>query len=57
MVKLKQIETIFLDIMIPKTKSLLIGVVYRPPDKSDFLEHFYEAISNTTNFDKQEVLL
>ena len=43
--------------MLPKTKPILIGVVYRPPDKSDFLEHFSEAISNTTNFDNQEVYI
>ena len=33
-----EIESIFVDIMLPKTKPILVRVVYRPPDKSDFLE-------------------
>ena len=38
------IENIFLDIMLPKTKPILIGVVYRPPDKSHFVGLFSEAL-------------
>ena len=34
-----------------------MGVVYRPPDKSDFLEPSSEAIINSTNFDIQEVYI
>ena len=41
--------------MLPKTKPILVGVVYRPLDKSDFLEQFSEVIINSTNFDNQEV--
>ena len=52
-----EIESIVLDIMLPKTKPILIGVVYRPPDKMDFLEHFSEAIVNSENFDNQEVYI
>ena len=32
-----EIENIFVDIMLPKTKPILVVVIYRPPDKSDFL--------------------
>ena len=52
---LDEIENIFVDIMLPKINPILVGVVYRPPDKSDFLKKFYEAVINSTNFDNQEV--
>ena len=52
-----EIENIFLDIMLPKTKPILIGVVYRPPDQPGFVENFSEAILNSTNFDSQEVYI
>ena len=52
-----EIENIFVDIMLPKTKPILVGVVYRPPDKSDFIQKFSEAISNSVNFDNQEVYI
>ena len=41
--------------MLPKINPILVRVVYRPPDKSDFPEQFSEAIINSTNFDNQEV--
>ena len=31
-----EIENIFLDILLPKTKPILIGILYRPPDQSKF---------------------
>ena len=52
-----EIENIFVDIMLPKTKPLLVGVVYRPPDKTEFIEQFSEAISNSKDFDSQEVYI
>ena len=53
----EEIENIFVDIMLPKTKPILMGVVYRPPDKSEFFELFSEAISNSKDFDNQEVYI
>ena len=52
-----EIENIFVDIMFPKTKLILIGIVYRPPDQSGFLESLSEAISDTHSFDNQEVYI
>ena len=43
--------------MLPKTKPILVGVVYRPPDKSDFLEQFPDAIINSINLDNQVVYI
>ena len=52
-----EIENIFLDILFPKTKPILIGMVYRPPAQSGFLESLSEAISDTHSFDNQEVYI
>ena len=51
-----EIENIFVDIMLRKTKSIS-GVVCRTPDKSEFFELFSEAISNSKDFDNQEVYI
>ena len=34
------IENVFFDILIPKSKPLLIGIFYRPPNVNTFLETF-----------------
>ena len=52
-----EIENLFLDIMLPKTKPILLGVVYRPPDQPDFVEKISEGIINSTNFDNQQVYI
>ena len=51
------IENIFFDILIPNSKPILVGIVYRPPDQSGFLDKLSNAINNTTNFDSQEVYI
>ena len=51
------IENIFLDILLPKTKPILIGILYRPPKQSGFLHKLTTAISNTNNFEQQEVYI
>ena len=35
----RNIESIFIDIFLPKSKLILAGVLYRPPDKPDFMEN------------------
>ena len=52
-----EIENIFVDILLPKTKLILIGNVYRPPDQSGFPDKISNAILNTPNFDSQEVYI
>ena len=56
-----EIENIFLDILLPKTKPILIGILYRPPDqfkfKSKFLDNLSTSISQTFSFDEQEVYI
>ena len=34
-----EIENIFIDILLPKTKPFTVGIFYRPPNKSNFLEN------------------
>ena len=52
-----EFENIFIDILLPKTKPILIGIIYRPPDQSGFLNNLSNAINNTANFDNQEVYI
>ena len=45
------IETIFIEIFLPKTKPVTVGIVYRPLSQTNFLEtmneHFYNLIPST----------
>ena len=50
-------STEIVDILLPKTKPILIGNVYRPPDQSGFLDKLSNVILNTPNFDSQEVYI
>ena len=52
-----EIENIFFDILLPKTTLILVGIVYRPPNQSRFLERLTSAITNTNAFDNQEVYI
>ena len=48
-----EIENIFLDILLPKTKPILIGILYRPPDQSKFLDNLSTSISQKCSFNEQ----
>ena len=50
-------ENIFIDILLPKTKPILLGVAYRPPSDMQFVEKLSNSISNSNSFDAQEVIL
>ena len=43
--------------LLPKTKPILIGILYRRPDQSKFPDKLSKAISETENFDDQEVCI
>ena len=47
----------FISFFLPKTKPILIGILYRPPDQSGFLDKLSTAISKTSCFDNQEVYI
>ena len=48
-----EVENIFFDMLLPKAKPTLMGILYRPPDQSKFLDKLLMAISETDNFDDQ----
>ena len=52
-----EIENVFVDLLFPDTKPILIGFLYRPPDQPGFLHKLSVAISNASNFDNQEVFI
>ena len=51
------LENIFFDLFLPKSKPILIGIIYRPPDSSGFLKKLNAAVSKTENFDSQGVCI
>ena len=40
------LESVWVDLFIPKTKPIIIGCVYRPPDQSNFLVVFQDSLSS-----------
>merc|ERR1712015_240778 len=52
-----EFENIFIDILLPKTKPILLGVAYRPPSDMQFVENLANGISTSNSFDEQEVIL
>ena len=50
-------ESIFVDMFLPKSKSIQLGILYRPPDKSDFVKHINNVFIETGVLDKQECYL
>ena len=51
------IENIFFDILLPKLRPILIGIVYRPPDQSGFLDKLSSSIANAKSFDLYEAYI
>ena len=47
-------ESIFVDIFLPKSKPILLGILCRPPDKSDFVKYINNVFTETGVLDKQE---
>ena len=49
-------ESIFVDIILPNSKSILLGILYRPPKKSDFVKYI-NVFTETGVLNKQECYL
>ena len=47
------IRSTFVDIYLPKSKQILLGILYIPPDKSDFIKQI-NVLTETEFLDKQE---
>ena len=52
-----EIENVFLNILLPKSKPILVGIIYKPPDQTDFINKFSIAIDNTKNFNSNETYI
>ena len=52
-----EIENIVFDMLLPKTKPILVGILYRPPDQSKFLDKLSTTISRSNTFDNQEAYI
>ena len=50
-------EHLLFDLLLPNCKPILIGILYRPPKQTDFLEKVSAAIAEFDNFDNQEVYI
>ena len=50
-------ESIFIEIFLTKSKSVLIVILYRPPDKYNVVNCLERTFSNTNVFESQECYL
>ena len=50
-------EAIFFEILLQRSKPILVGIVYRPPKQAKFIENFEEDIARCLRFDEQEVYI
>ena len=40
----ESLEATWFELLMPKSKPIMIGTVYRPPDKNNFVENFEEVL-------------
>ena len=52
-----KLETVWVEILLPKSKPLLLGTCYRPPSQGDFYCILQEFLSNHENFGICETIL
>ena len=50
------IENIFTDLLFPKTKPILVGIIYKPPSQTQFLEQVIKE-SEALNLNKEIYVL
>ena len=50
------IENIFIDLLFPKTKPITVGVLYKPPDQTRFLEQIVTEFETLDLNDEHYVL-
>ena len=52
----ENIENIVLDILLPKPKPITVGIIHRPPNQVDFVDHFNNALGKLP-FQSNEIYL
>ena len=53
----KSTESIFVDIFLPKTKPILVDILYRPPDKNNFVKNLEETFTGFDILENQKCYL
>ena len=48
-----EIENIFIELLIPKTKPIAVGITYKPPDQTRFLEIVSDRLNSLNILSKQ----
>ena len=48
-----EIENIFVELLIPKTKPITVGIVYKPPDQTRFVEILSNSLNSLNMFSKE----
>ena len=51
------IEATWIELLLPKTKLIVCGVVYRPPDQTKFYELFESVCLDSSLFDERECIV
>ena len=50
-------EAIFFEILLPRSKPILVGIVYRPPKQTNFIQNFDQDLTSCIGFNEQEVYI
>ena len=53
----KDCEFLAIDILLPKTKPILLGVAYRPPKDNNFYNNLEDTFTNSASFIQQEAYI
>ena len=48
-----EIENIFIELLIPKTKPITVGIIYKPPDQTVFLEILPDGLNSLNMLSKE----
>ena len=51
------LESLYVSILLPKTKPILIGVCYRPPTQANFYKLLEESLIESVSLDMEFILL
>lgn len=52
-----ELESIWVDVLLPKSKPILFGVCYRPPEQYNFFNVFEDSLINTERFSDFETII
>ena len=52
-----EIESAFFDILIPNSKPIIVGTIYRPPNQSNFLEVLNENMNKIDSISNKTYIL